>query len=97
MVQDSDEGERFVYFFNKVLKGAEIHYQNIVQIAMVVLITARKLRHYFQGHPIIVKMNYPIKRILKKPDLVGRIVAWALELSEYDITFTIGITSNHKY
>lgn len=48
---------------------------------------ARKLRNYFQGYPIIVKTNYPITRILKKPDLEGRMVAWAVELSQFDITY----------
>ncbi|GAU30548.1 hypothetical protein TSUD_65580 [Trifolium subterraneum] len=30
---------------------------------------------------------HPIKHVLKKPDLAGRMVAWAVELSEYDIIF----------
>lgn len=54
---------------------------------MAVVVTSRKLRQYFQGHPIIVNTNYPIKRVLKKLDLAGRMVAWAVELSEYDITY----------
>lgn len=33
-------------------------------------------------------MNYPIKRILKKPDLAGRMVSWTVEMSECDITYT---------
>lgn len=36
---------------------------------------------------MIVKTNYPIKQVLKKPDLAGRMVACAVELSEYDIKF----------
>lgn len=31
--------------------------------------------------------NYPIKQVLGKPDLAGRMVAWSVELSEYDIQF----------
>ena len=53
---------------------------------------ALKLRHYFQGHPIIVKTNYPIKQILKKLDLAGRMVTWAVELLEYDIELTLRIS-----
>jgi hypothetical protein len=34
-----------------------------------------------------VKSNYPIKQVLNKPDLVGQMVAWSIELSEYDIQF----------
>jgi hypothetical protein len=35
-----------------------------------------------------VKTDYPIKQVLKKPDLAGRMVAWSIELSKYDLTFT---------
>jgi hypothetical protein len=52
-----------------------------------VVTTARKLRPYFQGLKIVVKSNYPIKQVLGKPDLAGRMVAWSIELSEYDIQF----------
>jgi hypothetical protein len=37
---------------------------------------------------VIVKTDYPIKEVLKKPDLAGRMVAWSIELSEFDITFS---------
>ena len=87
LVQDGDEGERPVYFVSKVLKGAELRYQKIERLALAVIVTVQKLRHYFQGHPIIVQTNYPVKQILKKPDLAGRMVKWAVELSEYDIKF----------
>lgn len=32
-------------------------------------------------------MNYPIVQVLKKPDLFGRMVSWAVDLSEYDIQY----------
>ena len=76
-----------MYFVSKVLKGAELRYQKIERLALAVIVTARKLRHYFQGHPITIRAKYPIKQILKKPDLAGRMVKWAVELFEYDINF----------
>lgn len=54
---------------------------------MVVVVTTRKLRNYFQGHLIIIKTNYPVNHILKKPDLAEIMVSWAIELSKYDIMF----------
>ncbi|RDX80109.1 hypothetical protein CR513_39361, partial [Mucuna pruriens] len=54
-------------------QGAETHYQKIDKAALVVIITNRKLRSYFNSHPIVVKINLPIKQILRKPDLAGRI------------------------
>ncbi|MCI51207.1 gag-pol precursor, partial [Trifolium medium] len=31
--------------------------------------------------------DFPIKNVLRKPDLAGRMVAWSVELSEFDLTF----------
>lgn len=35
----------------------------------------------------MVKTNYPIFQILKKPDLEGRMVSWFIEISKYEIQF----------
>ncbi|XP_058783456.1 uncharacterized protein LOC131658141 [Vicia villosa] len=45
-------------------------------------------RSVYHGHKVTVKTNYPIKKILMKPYLAGRMVTWGVELSEYDIQFT---------
>lgn len=88
MLVQYDDGEgRSIYFVSKALKGVEIRYQKTERLALAVVVTTRKLRQYFQGHLEIVKTNYQIKRILKKPYLAGRMVAWAVELSEYEITY----------
>lgn len=84
---DGEKGERPIYFVSKVLKGAELCYHTIEKLALVVVVMAMKLRHYLQGHPITVKANYQVKQVLKKPDLAGRMVSWAVELLKYDITF----------
>jgi hypothetical protein len=36
----------------------------------------------------VVQTDYPIKKVPRKPDLAGRMVAWTVELSEFDITFS---------
>jgi len=87
LLEDSDMGEKPIYFVSRVFKGAELRYQKIECLALVVVTTARKLRPYFQSHKIVVKSNYPIKQVLGKPDLAGRMAAWSIELSEYDIQF----------
>lgn len=46
-----------------------------------------KLRPYFQGHYIMIKTNYLILQVLKKSNLVGRMVCWVVELYEYDVHF----------
>jgi len=32
-------------------------------------------------------MNYPIKKVFKKPKLTRRMVAWSIELSKLDIQY----------
>ncbi|XP_056856571.1 uncharacterized protein LOC130506993 [Raphanus sativus] len=48
---------------------------------------ARKLRSYFQAHQIVVVTSLPIKAVLHKPEVSGRLEKWALELGEYDVNF----------
>ncbi|XP_077230110.1 uncharacterized protein LOC143863306 [Tasmannia lanceolata] len=48
---------------------------------------ARKLRPYFQAHTIKVLTGQPLRQILHCPDTSGRLVKWAVELSEFDIKY----------
>ncbi|RDY02386.1 Tf2-6, partial [Mucuna pruriens] len=38
-------------------------------------------------HPRPVRTNLPIKQVLRKPDMAGKMVAWSVQLSEFDISF----------
>ncbi|RDX85693.1 hypothetical protein CR513_33078, partial [Mucuna pruriens] len=65
----------------------ELRYQKIEKVALVIVITTRKLRPYFQSHPIICRTDLPIRQILRKLDLAGRMIGWVVELSKFDIAF----------
>ena len=51
------------------------------------LITSRKLVHYFQAHPISVVTSFLISEILHNRDATGRIAKWAVELGSFELTF----------
>lgn len=87
LVEETDDREKPIYFVSRVLKGAELRYQKIEKLALAVIVTARKLRSYFQSHKVVIRTNYPVKQILGKLDLAGRMLSWSVELSEYDIQF----------
>ena len=47
----------------------------------------KKLRPYFQAHTIIILTGSPIRAILYKPDAFGRLLKWAIKISEFDIEY----------
>jgi hypothetical protein len=57
-----------VYFTSRALQVPEERYPQ---------------RPYFQEHAIKVLTEYPLKKILQKPDIFGRIVNWAMEIGEF--------------
>ena len=57
------------------------------KLILVLVTTSRKLRPYFQAHTIEVPTEYPMKQILHKPETSGRLIKWAIELSEFDIKY----------
>ncbi|KAJ4962651.1 hypothetical protein NE237_022590 [Protea cynaroides] len=42
---------------------------------------------YFQAHSIIVLTDQPLKKILTKPDISGRVINWAFKLREFDLSY----------
>ncbi|XP_077246080.1 uncharacterized protein LOC143885934 [Tasmannia lanceolata] len=48
---------------------------------------ARKLRPYLQAHTIKVLTDQQLRQVLHRPDTLGRLVKWAVELSEFDIQY----------
>ncbi|XP_068461593.1 uncharacterized protein [Phaseolus vulgaris] len=46
-----------------------------------------RLRHYFQSFTVVVMTDLPIRKVLQKPDVAGRMLCWAVELSEFDVQY----------
>ena len=57
------------------------------KLLYAILITLRKLRHYFQAHKIKVDSSYPIGDILHNKDANDRVVKWSVELGAFTIEF----------
>jgi hypothetical protein len=56
-------------------------------MAFTLVVAARKLRLYFQVHPIKVLTSSPLKKIITDYNASGKLLAWALELSEFVILY----------
>ncbi|XP_015689944.1 uncharacterized protein LOC102704232 [Oryza brachyantha] len=92
VVEREEEGhaqlvQRPVYFVNEVLGESKIKYPQVQKLFYGVLITVRKLVHYFQAHQVSVVTSYPLGDIIHNKEVLGRIAKWALEMMPYDITF----------
>jgi hypothetical protein len=53
----------------------------------VVVLARRKLRHYFEAHPVTVVSSSLLGEIIRNPDAAGRIVKWSMELMGETIAY----------
>ena len=65
----------------------ETQYSQVEQMTLTLCVVTKKLRPCFQAHQVTILTNHPLKVTLHKPDLSGRMMKWAIELSEYDIQY----------
>jgi ribonuclease HI len=85
VVERREEGhalliQRLVYFISEVLSETKIRYPQIQKLMYAVILTRRKLRHYFESHPVTVVSSFPLGEIIQCREASGRIAKWAVEL-----------------
>ena len=76
-----------MYFISEVLFDSKTRYSQIQKLLYTVLITKRKLRHYFESHPMTVVTSFPLGEVVHSQDAMGRTTKWALELMDQGITY----------
>ena len=85
--EDENKKQRSIFFVSKFLVDVETQYNHLEQVALALLVATKKLRPYFQAHPIVVQTDLPLRSTIHKPDLFGRMARWAIELSEFSIQY----------
>ncbi|XP_016192281.1 uncharacterized protein LOC107633159 [Arachis ipaensis] len=89
LVREEGKIQQPVYFVSRALQGAELRYSKLEKLALALLTSSRRLRQYFQGHQVVVRTDQGIRQVLQKPDLAGRMMTWAIELSQYDLRYEL--------
>jgi len=64
--------------------------------ALVVVFSARRLRHYFHSFTVVVMTNLPIQKVLQKPDVAGRMVAGRWSCPSLIFSTSLGDPSKGK-
>ncbi|KAK3016643.1 hypothetical protein RJ639_005966 [Escallonia herrerae] len=87
LIREKEGEQRPVYYISKVLQDVETRYPQIDKVALALVISARKLRPYFQSHTVVVLTDQPLGKVLQSPNASGRLVNWSVELGEFDIKY----------
>ena len=57
------------------------------KLLLAILIASRKMRPYFEGHPITLVSKYNLRSPLENPLATGRISTWAMEIQGFGLKF----------
>jgi hypothetical protein len=93
VVEREEEGHVYkvqqpVYYISEVLSDSKIRYLHVQKLLYALLITSRKLRHYFESHKITMVTDFSLGGILHNKDAIGRISKRAVELDTLNVDFT---------
>lgn len=78
LIKEEDGIQRQIFYVSQVPKGAEIKYPNIEKVALALLLVVRKFKVYLENYQGIVVIDQPLRRILQRLKMLGRMLAWSV-------------------
>nr|GEU72701.1 reverse transcriptase domain-containing protein [Tanacetum cinerariifolium] len=76
-----------IYFVSHALRGPKVNYTSKEKLVLALVHASKCLKRYFQAHPITVITDQPIKQVLLKSKVAGRLQKQSIELGEYAIHY----------
>src|SRR3954465_15671547 len=79
--------QRPVYYISQVLSASKQNYPHYQKMCYGVYMAVKKLRPYFQAHPITVVNSAPLADIMGSRDATSRVAKWAIEIASHGIQY----------
>nr|GEU91096.1 reverse transcriptase domain-containing protein [Tanacetum cinerariifolium] len=76
-----------IHYVSRTLNEAERNYALLEKLTMLLLHMSRRLRRYFEAHPIKVIIDQPLKQILNKAQASWNLTKYSVELGAYNIAY----------
>jgi len=87
LIREEEKMQKPMYYTSRALRGVEGRYPLMEKLAFALITAYRELRHYFQAHIVNVITDHPLKKAMNKLEVAGRLIQWAIKLSEFDIRY----------
>ena len=87
-IENEENKEMALYYLSQTLTGPELNYSPIEKTCLALIFSTKKLRHYMQAYIVhLIAHVDPIKYVLSKSVLSGRLARWGLLLTKYEIIY----------
>ncbi|XP_039173498.1 uncharacterized protein LOC120295942 [Eucalyptus grandis] len=81
-----DKKERTIYYLSKKFTVSELKYSDVEKTCVALVWVLHRLRQYtLHYQKFLVTENDPIKYLLDRPALVGKLAKWQILISEFDV------------
>ncbi|XP_008229457.1 PREDICTED: uncharacterized protein LOC103328826 [Prunus mume] len=88
MQENESHKEQALYYLSRTLTGPELKYTLIEKTCLALNFAIQKLRHYMQAFTVyLIARADPIRYVMSKPVLTGRLAKWALLINQYEIIY----------
>ncbi|GJW96144.1 reverse transcriptase domain-containing protein [Tanacetum coccineum] len=87
LMMEKEAKQMPIYFVSRALRGPELNYMSMEKLVLALVHASKRIKRYFQAHPIIVITDQPIQQILSRPEVAGGLQKWSIELGEYAIHY----------